>query len=178
MGCAKCRPQQAGQLRMPCGEEHRIVRLRRREPHARFDEGWLKQPHLLFYSTRVRETDLKNAGCAPLRGCIMQNTTSDFLEILRALSEHKVDFIVVGGVCTVLHGAPRFFLYNSIHSPTELPRVSFADSAYFPMYCRCGRFPERPWRAGSRRDLRKWPKYMSRWPDCCSVMDYHRPPAE
>ena len=44
----------------------------------------------------------------------MQNTTSDFLEILRALSEHKVDFIVVGGVCTVLHGAPRFFLYNSI----------------------------------------------------------------
>jgi hypothetical protein len=36
----------------------------------------------------------------------MQNTTSDFLEILRTLSEYKVDFIVVGGVCAVLHGAP------------------------------------------------------------------------
>jgi hypothetical protein len=36
----------------------------------------------------------------------MQNTTSDFLKILRTLSEYKVDFIVVGGVCAVLHGAP------------------------------------------------------------------------
>jgi len=36
----------------------------------------------------------------------MQNTTSDFLGILRTLSEYKVDFIVVGGVCAVLHGAP------------------------------------------------------------------------
>lgn len=30
----------------------------------------------------------------------------DFLAILQALAEHKVDFIVVGGVCAVLHGAP------------------------------------------------------------------------
>jgi hypothetical protein len=30
----------------------------------------------------------------------------DFLEILKVLSRHKVDFIIVGGVCAVLHGAP------------------------------------------------------------------------
>ena len=36
----------------------------------------------------------------------MQNTASDFLEILRTLLKYKVDFIVAGGVCTVLHGAP------------------------------------------------------------------------
>ena len=31
------------------------------EPHARFDEGGLKRPHLLFHSSRVRQTDLKDA---------------------------------------------------------------------------------------------------------------------
>lgn len=30
----------------------------------------------------------------------------DFLAILQTLAEEKVDFIVVGGVCAVLHGAP------------------------------------------------------------------------
>jgi hypothetical protein len=47
----------------------------------------------------------------------MQNTTSDFLEILRTLSECKVDFIVVGGVCAVLHGAPMTtFDLDVVHS--------------------------------------------------------------
>ena len=47
----------------------------------------------------------------------MQNTTSDFLEILRTLSEYKVDFIVVGGVCAVLHGAPMTtFDLDVVHS--------------------------------------------------------------
>ncbi|MCX5902770.1 MAG: hypothetical protein NTV89_04700 [Proteobacteria bacterium] len=47
----------------------------------------------------------------------MQNTTSDFLEILRTLSEYKVDFIVVGGVCAVLHGAPMAtFDLDVVHS--------------------------------------------------------------
>jgi hypothetical protein len=47
----------------------------------------------------------------------MQNTTSDFLEILRTLSENKVDFIVVGGVCAVLHGAPMTtFDLDVVHS--------------------------------------------------------------
>jgi len=31
---------------------------------------------------------------------------SDFIKILRILSEHNVQFIIVGGVCAVLHGAP------------------------------------------------------------------------
>jgi len=33
-------------------------------------------------------------------------TRPDFLRILGVLSEHEVEFIVVGGVCAVLHGAP------------------------------------------------------------------------
>ncbi|MEW6685548.1 MAG: hypothetical protein AB1393_05010 [Candidatus Edwardsbacteria bacterium] len=36
----------------------------------------------------------------------MERPTPDFLEILKVLSRHKVDFIVVGGICAVLHGAP------------------------------------------------------------------------
>ena len=36
----------------------------------------------------------------------MQKPAPDFLEILRALLQYRVDFIVVGGVCAVLHGAP------------------------------------------------------------------------
>jgi predicted nucleotidyltransferase len=31
---------------------------------------------------------------------------ADFLALLQALREHDVQFIVVGGVCAVLHGAP------------------------------------------------------------------------
>jgi predicted nucleotidyltransferase len=31
---------------------------------------------------------------------------SDFIKILRTLSKHNVQFIIVGGVCAVLHGAP------------------------------------------------------------------------
>ncbi len=34
------------------------------EPHARFDEGGLKQPQLVFHSSRMRQTDFKDAGCA------------------------------------------------------------------------------------------------------------------
>lgn len=47
----------------------------------------------------------------------MQEHTADFLEILRILSKHKVDFIVVGGVCAVLHGAPlATFAIDVVHS--------------------------------------------------------------
>jgi len=31
------------------------------EPHARFDEGGLKHPYPVFHSSRVRQTDLKDA---------------------------------------------------------------------------------------------------------------------
>lgn len=36
----------------------------------------------------------------------MKPRSPDFFEILRVLHKHEVDFIVVGGVCAVLHGAP------------------------------------------------------------------------
>ena len=36
----------------------------------------------------------------------MPPRTADITALLRALVEHEVDFIVVGGVCAVLHGAP------------------------------------------------------------------------
>lgn len=36
----------------------------------------------------------------------MAPPTSDFIEILKVLSCYQVDFIIVGGVCAVLHGAP------------------------------------------------------------------------
>jgi hypothetical protein len=36
----------------------------------------------------------------------MANSAPDFFKILQTLAEHEVDFIVVGGICAVLHGAP------------------------------------------------------------------------
>jgi hypothetical protein len=36
----------------------------------------------------------------------MEKFTPDFLKILKILFRHKVEFIVVGGVCAVFHGAP------------------------------------------------------------------------
>jgi predicted nucleotidyltransferase len=43
--------------------------------------------------------------------------TPDFLELLKILSKHEVDFIVVGGVCAVLHGAPvTTFDLDIVHS--------------------------------------------------------------
>jgi hypothetical protein len=46
--------------------------------------------------------------------------TPDFLEILRILLEHEVDFIVVGGVCAVLHGAPvATFDLDLVHSRSK-----------------------------------------------------------
>ena len=47
----------------------------------------------------------------------MANPTPDFLEILKILSKHEADFIVVGGVCAVLHGAPvTTFDLDIVHS--------------------------------------------------------------
>ena len=36
----------------------------------------------------------------------MQSSNPRFLEILKVLTRHRVDFIIVGGVSAVLHGAP------------------------------------------------------------------------
>lgn len=50
----------------------------------------------------------------------MQEGTSDFLQILKILSEHKVDFIIVGGICGVLHGAPvSTFDLDLVHSRSK-----------------------------------------------------------
>ena len=46
-----------------------------------------------------------------------KNQLPDFLEILKVLTKHKVNFIVVGGVCAVLHGAPvTTFDLDLVHS--------------------------------------------------------------
>ena len=48
-----------------------------------------------------------------------QALTPDFLAILRTLAEHKVEFIVIGGVCAVLHGAPiATFDLDVVHART------------------------------------------------------------
>lgn len=47
----------------------------------------------------------------------MKSTAPDFLALLKVLAAHKVDFIVVGGVCGVLHGAPiSTFDLDVVHS--------------------------------------------------------------
>jgi len=48
---------------------------------------------------------------------VEENQVLDFLDIFKILSKHKVDFIVVGGVCAVLHGAPMTtFDLDLVHS--------------------------------------------------------------
>ena len=47
----------------------------------------------------------------------MEPSRPDFLLILRTLSAHDVEFIIVGGVCGVLHGAPiSTFDLDLVHS--------------------------------------------------------------
>jgi hypothetical protein len=50
----------------------------------------------------------------------MEPSRPDFLLILRTLSAHNVEFIIVGGVCGVLHGAPiSTFDLDLVHSRTQ-----------------------------------------------------------
>ncbi len=56
----------------------------------------------------------------------MPDSPPDFLSILETLSEHRVDFIVVGGVAAVLQGAPvATFDLDLVHSrlPANLTRL-------------------------------------------------------
>lgn len=47
----------------------------------------------------------------------MQQGQTDFLAILRSLAEHRVEFIVVGGISAVLQGAPiATFDLDVVHS--------------------------------------------------------------
>jgi precorrin-2 methylase len=53
----------------------------------------------------------------------------DYLAILKTLRSHGVDFVVVGGVCAVLHGAPlATFDLHVVHSrePRNLARLMAA----------------------------------------------------
>ena len=55
-----------------------------------------------------------------------QTQTTDFLAILEALQRGKVDFIVIGGVAAVLHGAPiNTFDLDVIHArnPANVARL-------------------------------------------------------
>lgn len=49
----------------------------------------------------------------------MWSTSPDFFHILQTLTKHHVDFIIVGGVCAVLHGAPvSTFDIDLVHART------------------------------------------------------------
>jgi hypothetical protein len=51
----------------------------------------------------------------------------DFLEILKVLSRHKVDFIIVGGVCAVLHGAPVSTFDLDLHALIRIKKETITD---------------------------------------------------
>ena len=59
----------------------------------------------------------------------MTKPKPDFFDILQVLVKYKVDFIVVGGVCAVLHGAPiSTFDLDLVHSrsPENIARLLLA----------------------------------------------------
>ena len=59
----------------------------------------------------------------------MADNVADFSAILKVLARHEVEFIVVGGVCAVLLGAPvATFDVDIVHSRSEqnLDRLSLA----------------------------------------------------
>jgi hypothetical protein len=67
----------------------------------------------------------------------MADIAPDFLALLEALAEHQVDFIVVGGVCAVLHGAPvATFDLDVVHAraPENLGRLLTALHALDAYY--------------------------------------------
>ena len=71
----------------------------------------------------------------------------DYLAILRTLRQHEVEFIIVGGVCAVLHGAPlATFDLHVVHSrePRNLSRLMAALEELNAHYRIPGRFEERP----------------------------------
>jgi len=63
----------------------------------------------------------------------MPKPSVDYLAILRTLRRHKVDFIIVGGVCAVLHGAPlATFDLDVVHS-RELRNLARLRAALEPL---------------------------------------------
>src|SRR5713101_7532219 len=67
----------------------------------------------------------------------MPTLAPDFLVLLQTLAEHQVDFIVVGGVCAVLQGAPiTTFDVDVVHAraPDNLNRLLAALQALDAYY--------------------------------------------
>jgi hypothetical protein len=61
----------------------------------------------------------------------MPKPIPDFLEILKILVSNEVDFIVIGGVCAVLHGAPvTTFDLDLVHS--RVPVLTISTVLYCP----------------------------------------------
>ena len=61
-----------------------------------------------------------------LRGCAGKTPKTDFIEILRTLARHRVDFIVVGGIAAVIQGAAvATFDLDLVHSrkPENVERL-------------------------------------------------------
>ena len=59
----------------------------------------------------------------------MPKPNVDYVAILKTLRSHRVDFVVVGGVCAVLHGAPlATFDLDVVHcrEPHNLARLMAA----------------------------------------------------
>ena len=66
---------------------------------------------------------------ALLSSYVVTKAKCDFATILKVLIEHQVDFILVGGVCAVLHGAPvSTFDIDLVHSraPKNIDRLMIA----------------------------------------------------
>lgn len=73
----------------------------------------------------------------------MKGSSPQFLEILRILTRHRVEFIVVGGVSAVLHGAPvTTFDLDVVHArdPDNVARLM---SALAELEALCRASPER-----------------------------------
>ena len=77
----------------------------------------------------------------------MPAPTANYLAILKILHQHEVRFIIVGGVCAVLHGAPlATFDLDVVHSrePDNLTRLSAALEELGALYRVPGRHEMKP----------------------------------
>ena len=65
----------------------------------------------------------------------MPKPIPDLLEIQKILSKHKVDFIVVGGVCAVIHGAPVTTFALDLGTLIEIKKetISEKDKVIIPI---------------------------------------------
>lgn len=77
----------------------------------------------------------------------MEKPSVDYAAILETLIRHEVDFIIVGGVCAVLHGAPlATFDLDLVHyrGPVNLGRLMAALEELDARYRIPGREKRRP----------------------------------